>query len=110
MGCGIPVRYEPHFTILHHHGRRSPEALRALLTGYAFGDGALYAKHLFADRRIARVLRRDVGDAVAGLWHRRPVFPTIRFFHLFRLKALFRGFIFYGLYALRPRDDASVGR
>ncbi|WP_293878322.1 MULTISPECIES: glycosyltransferase family A protein [unclassified Sphingomonas] len=110
MGHGIPVRYEPHFTILHHHGRRSPEALRALLTGYAFGDGALYAKHLFADRRIARVLGRDVGDAVAGLWHGRPVFPTIRFFHLFRLKALVRGFVFYGLCALRPRNDASVGR
>jgi len=110
MGCGIPVRYDPHFAILHYHGRRSPEALRTLLTGYAFGDGALYAKHLFADRRIARVLRRDVVDAVTELWRRRPVFPTIRFFHLFRLRAVLRGFVFYGLCALRPRDDASVGR
>ena len=95
MGCGIPVRYDPHFVVAHHHGRRSSEALRSLLAGYAFGDGAVYAKHLFGDPRIARALKADVGEALAELRTPRRLFPAIRLFHMFRLRHLAAGFACY---------------
>lgn len=97
MGHAIPVRYDPHFVVSHHHGRRSTEALRRLLGGYAFGDGALYAKHLFGDMRIARALRQDVVEAVTGLWRKPRPFAAIRFFHAFRLRRLAAGFASYVL-------------
>ena len=88
----IPVRYDPYFVVAHHHGRRSAETLRQLLAGYAFGDGALYAKYLFDGSRIARAIWGDVWSAVAELGGGERPFPSVRFFHAFRLLGIVRGF------------------
>lgn len=110
MGCGIPVRYDPYFVVAHHHGRRTAAELRALLAGYAFGDGALYAKHRH-DPRIGQALRSDA-CAMVGEWRdRRRPFASIRFFHAFRLRMIARGFVAY-MVALRRagrRSPASAG-
>lgn len=62
LGLNIPLRYDPRFVVDHHHGRRDIADETRLLAGYSFGDGALYAKHLFRDRRILTFLCRDVFD------------------------------------------------
>lgn len=104
MQHGILVRYDPHFVVAHHHGRRSPDALRTLLAGYALGDGALYAKHLFDGRRIARTIGRDIAAAIAERRGAPQPFPTIRFFFLFRLRGVLKGF---GRYVVRAARRAT---
>jgi glycosyltransferase involved in cell wall biosynthesis len=94
LAGGIDVHYDPHFVVTHHHGRRSPAELRRLLAGYAFGDGALYAKH----RRhpvIVATLAKDLSLGIADLWSRDRPFPDIRYFYAFRLRHLCRGFVAY---------------
>lgn len=66
LGAGIPVRYDPYFVVRHHHGRRTSSQLRRLMAGYAFGDGALYAKH-WRDKRIPSIIKRDL-SAVLQSW------------------------------------------
>jgi GT2 family glycosyltransferase len=95
MGCGIPVRYDPYVVVSHHHGRRSTTELTTLMAGYAFGDGALYAKHLLADGRIARALRKDVWDLAKDMAGGQRPFAAIRFFHAFRLRMIATGFVRY---------------
>ena len=57
-----------------------------MLAGYSVGDGALYAKFLFRDRRIIRYLAQDV--ALLRLDVVRPVrtHASIRAFYAFRLR------------------------
>lgn len=102
QALGIPIRYDPGFVVDHHHGRRRLDEGVALLAGYGFGDGALYAKHLVSDRRVRRWLAQDLrnlGDRFAG-----PV-PTIRHFHAFRLRHVLAGLAAYTRAALRnPRS------
>lgn len=100
LGHGIPVRYDPRFVVDHHHGRRRAEEVVALLAGYGYGDGALYAKHLLTDRRIAGAIWRDLAnlrDRIVG-----PV-PAIRHFHAFRLRHVLAGLAGYGRAAIRHR-------
>ncbi len=93
LGHDIPVRYDPHFVVAHHHGRRSVETLRQLLAGYAFGDGALYAKHLLDGSRIARAVLGDLSSALAELGGVAGPFPSIRYFHAVRLIGIVKGFV-----------------
>lgn len=100
LGHGIPVRYDPHFVVDHHHGRRRAEEVVALLAGYGYGDGALYAKHLLTDRRISYAIGRDLThlrERIVG-----PV-PAIRHFHAFRLRHVLAGLVGYGRAAIRHR-------
>ena len=98
-GAGIAVRYDPHVVVTHHHGRQTPAALRRLLAGYAFGDGAVYAKHVRHDARIVRAIRVDLDNMTADLGTRERVFASIRFFHVFRCRHIVHGFIIYTLAA-----------
>lgn len=91
---GIAVRYDPHFVVLHHHGRRTRVELRRLLAGYAFGDGALYAKH-WRSRRIKRAFGIDVRAAAADVRGDEQPGTLLRRFHLYRLRHLCRGFLSY---------------
>ncbi len=103
QGIGIPIRYDPGFVVDHHHGRRRADEGIALLAGYGFGDGALYAKHIGTDRRVRRWLVQDfrnLGDRFAG-----PI-PTIRHFHAFRLRHVLAGFAAYTRAAIRNRRSA----
>jgi len=103
LGRGIAVRYDPRFVVWHHHGRRRFDEARRLLAGYAHGDGALYAKHLFRDRRAAAALWADLRlAATQGAGVDTP-HPDIRRFALFRLRHGLAGFL---AYALRGRAVA----
>lgn len=105
LGHGIAVRYDPAFVVDHHHGRRHDGQVIALLAGYGHGDGALYAKHLFGDRRIVRALAGDLRNLrirFAG-----PV-PSIRHFHAFRLRHVLGGIAAYALAAIRNRRSGAV--
>ncbi|WP_322963418.1 glycosyltransferase family 2 protein [Sphingomonas fuzhouensis] len=98
QALGIPILYDPGFIVDHHHGRRREQDALALLAGYGFGDGALYAKHVLGDRRVARWLAtdlRNLGNRFVG-----PV-PAIRHFHAFRLRHVLAGFAAYARAALR---------
>ena len=95
LGRGIPVAYDPGFVVDHHHGRRCPTEVVALLAGYGFGDGALYAKHLLSDRRVLAAIGQDLRDIVSDLRRDVRPFPYIRRFHLFRFRHKLRGFLAY---------------
>ncbi|GGB40857.1 hypothetical protein GCM10011380_32900 [Sphingomonas metalli] len=106
LGLGIPVRYDPRFAVDHHHGRRAVADETRLLAGYSFGDGALYAKHVFRDRRILTFLWQDL----AALWQDvvRPVATHrgIAHFRAFCLRHKLRGMTAFArarLFGTTPR-------
>jgi hypothetical protein len=55
----------PELVVKHYHGRRKIEDIHRLHAGYAFVNGALYAKYLFDKRSNMRgMLRWDIRQAV----------------------------------------------
>ena len=48
------LEYVPDMTVIHHHGRKTPEQGRALLRGYLIGNGALNAKYIFKHPNLCR--------------------------------------------------------
>jgi glycosyltransferase involved in cell wall biosynthesis len=101
MRRGIPLRYDPHFAVDHHHGRRRIEEETRLLAGYAYGDGALYAKHLLHDRRVVAAIVRDLQDLWRDVVDPVTTHAGIRRFYLFRLRHKVRGFLAYWRQSLR---------
>ncbi|MBB4154872.1 glycosyltransferase involved in cell wall biosynthesis [Sphingomonas jinjuensis] len=95
LGAGIPVLYDPRFTVAHHHGRRAVTEETALLAGYGFGDGALYAKHLFRDRRVLPILLRDLASLAKDRRAPVTIHRGIRHFYRFRLRHTWRGMVAY---------------
>ena len=43
--AGIPVEYVPDMAVVHHHGRRKRDEIRAVQSAYSFGDGGLIVKY-----------------------------------------------------------------
>jgi glycosyltransferase involved in cell wall biosynthesis len=101
MGLGFPVRYDPRVVVDHFHGRRVTSEETDLLAGYSFGDGALYAKHLFRDPRILRFLWQDVADLSRDRRAPVTVHRGILRFYRFRLRHKLRGMAAYARAALR---------
>jgi glycosyltransferase involved in cell wall biosynthesis len=64
---GIPVEYVPDMQVFHFHGRRTPDAVRALSRNYHVGNGAIYAKHLFSAPWLLRHLYWSVRGALREL-------------------------------------------
>jgi glycosyltransferase involved in cell wall biosynthesis len=72
FNAGIRVEYLPDFAVKHFHGRRELGDVKKLQSGYAFGNGALYAKYLFDRRSNMRgMLRWDIRQAVLEAIGRR---------------------------------------
>ena len=107
IAAGVVVAYDPYFAVEHHHGRCRPDEVIALLAGYGYGDGALYAKHILTDRRILGAIRRDLGDALGEFRAGTRPFPYIRRFHSFRLRHMLRGFLAYAGAELTARVRLS---
>lgn len=103
---GIPVLYDPYITVDHHHGRRRIEDETRLLAGYSFGDGALYAKHLLRDRRIAGFLLSDLWALTQDFVRPATCHAGIPRFHGFRLFHKVRGMLAYGWWRWRSRVGA----
>lgn len=104
---GIAVRYDPRFAVDHFHGRRDVAEETALLTGYSFGDGALYAKHLLRDARVLPILWRDVMDLVRDWRQPVTVHRGIARFYGFRLRHKLRGMLAYAKACLRRGAPAA---
>lgn len=92
---GIPILYDPLIVVDHHHGRRDVNDETSLLAGYSFGDGALYAKHVFTDKRIRRMLIADLWDVRLDVLRPVTTHAGVRRFYLFRLLHKTRGFLSY---------------
>jgi glycosyltransferase involved in cell wall biosynthesis len=106
-GLGVVVRYDPAMVVDHHHGRRHIDDETRLLAGYSFGDGALYAKYFFSDRRV---LHAVIADCLAvRLDWTQPVntHAGIRWFYWFRLRHKVRGFRYFCWIALRRRYNSE---
>lgn len=95
LGKGVEVRYDPAIVVHHHHGRRERHEETELLVGYSFGDGALYAKHIFSDRRIFKAIYEDIKMIPNDLRRRVTPHAGIRYFYLFRAKHKARGFLHF---------------
>jgi len=64
---GLGVLYSPEPRVLHDHGRRTAEELRALGRSYVRGRGAFFCKYLLrADRTILRHLWWQIRSSRAG--------------------------------------------
>jgi len=94
MRQDIALHYDHRFVVDHHHGRRRLDEETALLAGYGFGDGALYAKH-WRDPRIRRALARDIADLRRDLTDPVTTHGGIRAFYAFRLRHKLRGAVGY---------------
>lgn len=102
-GLGIPVQYVADMQVFHFHGRRTPDAIRALVRDYQIGNGALYAKHLFSAPWLSRhlywaargALRELTGgpkfDVIYGVSHWSVIGQNIRGMAGFALAKLFSG-------------------
>jgi len=101
LGLGIDVRYDPRFTVDHHHGRRDEATVARLLAGYSFGDGALYAKHA-RDPRVRRAIGQDLRDLWLDVTDPVPPCGGIRRFYLFRLRHKLAGWRAYRRVARGP--------
>lgn len=67
MDAGRPLRYEPALVVWHHDWR-TPAQLQRRYRAYARGQGAFYAKHLYAgDRRVLPALRHDLRAGARAL-------------------------------------------
>ncbi|MDQ0560587.1 glycosyltransferase involved in cell wall biosynthesis [Rhizobium mesoamericanum] len=72
FNAGVRVEYLPDFAVKHFHGRRELADIKRLQTGYAFGNGALYAKYLFDRRSNMRgMLRWEIRQALMETMGRR---------------------------------------
>jgi glycosyltransferase involved in cell wall biosynthesis len=47
--AGVPILYIPELVVYHHHGRKKISDIAKLNWNYQLGNGALHAKHGFAD-------------------------------------------------------------
>ncbi|WP_062228411.1 glycosyltransferase family 2 protein [Aureimonas frigidaquae] len=76
--AGMGVAYEPAMLVHHFHGRRRPEDVHRLHAGYAFGNGALYAKYMF-DRgsNMRGMLRWDLRMAARELFTGQTLSPGL---------------------------------
>ena len=65
---GVPIEYVPQMTLIHHHGRRSREAVVKRYRDYNFGNGALYAKHLLTAPWLIKHLFFTIRSGLQELW------------------------------------------
>lgn len=100
-GLGVSVLYDPLMVVDHHHGRREIDDETRLLAGYSFGDGALYAKYFFSDRRALRAIVDDILSVRFDLTRPVTTHAGIRRFYWFRLRHKARGFAYFWWIAIR---------
>ena len=65
---GVPIEYVPRMSLVHHHGRQDRRAVVSCYRDYNFGNGALYAKHLFAAPWLIKHFLWTVRSGLQELW------------------------------------------
>ena len=67
-------------TVLHYHGRKTPDAGRKLMRRYTIANGALFARYHFTHPNLCRVFYQDLRHAVRSLISGRTTLaPEIHF-------------------------------
>jgi GT2 family glycosyltransferase len=108
--AGFPVVYDPSFAVEHFHGRRAPEDGRRLQQGYCFGDGALYAKHMFGSLIPLKIITAMIKNATRERTTRNSS-ALIRRPHGFQLFHAMRGLAAYLVaYDRWSTDGRALGR
>ena len=96
FNAGIRVEYLPDFAVKHFHGRRELGDVKKLQSGYAFGNGALYAKYLFDRRSNMRgMLRWDIRQAVLEAIGRRKLSDELGLTYRSQLRDNLTGMLAY---------------
>ncbi|KQV32124.1 glycosyl transferase [Rhizobium sp. Root1203] len=96
FNAGIRVEYLPDFAVKHFHGRRELGDVKKLQSGYAFGNGALYAKYLFHRRSNMRgMLRWDIRQAVLEAIGRRKLSDELGLTYRSQLRDNLTGMLAY---------------
>lgn len=91
--AGFAVEYAPQLVVDHFHGRREITDAVALSRNYYFGDGALYAKHLFRSRLSERMIRSAINNAAHERRHGASTHPILGAEeHRFKLRHMAEGF------------------
>jgi glycosyltransferase involved in cell wall biosynthesis len=62
--AGVPILYFPDLVVYHHHGRKTISDITKLNWSYQLGNGALHAKHGFADGLLLRNLYYNTKNSV----------------------------------------------
>ncbi len=96
FNAGVRVEYLPDFAVKHFHGRRELGDVKKLQSGYAFGNGALYAKYLFDRRSNMRgMLRWDIRQAVLEAMGRRKLSDELGLTYRSQLRDNLTGMLAY---------------
>jgi GT2 family glycosyltransferase len=95
LAAGIPVRFDPSFSVEHHHGRRGDEAMRRMRQAYSYADGAMFAKHFLSRKSIRRIFGRSFLSALLSVLRAPPRDAVIPRLSLFKFKHQLRGFLAY---------------
>ncbi len=76
---GFEVVYCPDILAHHNHGRKTPEAGKALTAGYQIARGAFYAKHtLLGDRRVQRYVYWEIYGLIRAMLRSLPSGTKVR--------------------------------
>jgi glycosyltransferase involved in cell wall biosynthesis len=65
----VPVIYVPNMTVYHFHGRQSLDVARKQYSGYFVGNGAMYAKYMFAEGGLIKHLYWDMRKTLLPARH-----------------------------------------
>lgn len=80
--AGVPISYVPDMAVRHFHGRKTPAEGRALFCNYAYGWGALYAKHALSSPSFCRPFYWDIKNAIKEFVIMENTFmPDVQFSH-----------------------------
>ena len=96
--AGATLEYVPDMTVLHYHGRKTPEAGRKLMRRYTIANGAMLARYQFTDPDLCRVFYQDLKHSVRSLISgRNTLAPEIHFSNTDMVVCSALGFIKYAL-------------
>ncbi|MBB4227605.1 glycosyltransferase family 2 protein [Rhizobium mongolense] len=109
--AGIRVEYFPDLVVKHFHGRRKIEDIHHLHAGYAFGNGALYAKYMFDRRSNMRgMLRWDIRQAFKELIGGRKMSEEMGLTYRRQLRDNITGMLAYWRSAKRTAAPTAIRR
>jgi GT2 family glycosyltransferase len=105
--AGATLEYVPDMTVFHHHGRKTNDAAKKLLSDYEIGNGALYARYLFKHPNLCRPFYWNCKNALREIITGTNTFlPDIGFSEVDRLTANLRGAARY--FFMRKKEAERV--
>jgi glycosyltransferase involved in cell wall biosynthesis len=101
--ANITLEYVPDMTVIHFHGRKTPDLGRKLLKTYLIGNGAVFAKYALKHPNLVRPFYWDVKNALKEILAGGISTSSVDYFsHRDKVVCQIRGAIRYVL--LRGKD------